>query len=155
MSQIPWYDPSAVRQIYMDSSIYVDNKLTGHFYDECYCAKLGSTWYVGLWPLHLDPALKSVTNNSYGVSGEQTALYTAEWIYNRNLPAMLLFTDLSHYLVAYGYGYTYNDANNPEISRSRLYFLVTDDGYKISEHAYKPYWRKYKKCEYYHCVKLL
>lgn len=151
LQQIPNYGFLDVVNTYVDSSRHMDNGLTAIFYSRCLYAKF-DCWYAALLPCSLNTSFKNATNNHYGVSCDQTAIYAAEWIHTHNLPFMLLFTSLTHYLVAYGAGYTYNDPYNPTINRNRLYFLVTDNGYKISDNSYKPYWRKYKKCEYYYCI---
>ena len=103
-------------------------------------------------PSRLDNALEEATQGLYTVSWDKTARYTAKWIQYHDLPVLILNTGLSHYVVAYGYGAIANNNDIDNIKRSNLYFLVTDNGYTISDYHYKPYWRGYKCCEYYHCV---
>ena len=66
---------------------------------------------------------------------------------------MLLMSSLDHYLVAYGYGGV-SKTMGGDICRKDIYFLVIDNGYTISKNYYKPYWRRYQKYEYYHCIYL-
>lgn len=142
---------SQVKQAYMKRSMEVDNGLTANFYEKCMTIKWQGSWEFPLLPCHLNGTFKHATEGVYGVSGDKTAKYAADWIHDHNLPVMLLQSDLSHYLVAYGYG-GISSTPGGDIKKKNLYFLVTDNGYTIRGNYYKPYWRAYHKCEYYHCV---
>ncbi len=153
LESLCWAKFSTVKQAYIDRSIDVDNGLTGVFYKKSIPIKWNGSWEFALFPWDLDGLLKDVTNGYFGVTCDKTALYAADWIHERNLPVMLLMSSLDHYLVAYGYGGV-SKTKGGDISRKDLYFLVTDNGYTIKEHYYKPYWRRYQKYEYYHCIYL-
>ena len=107
-------------------------------------------------PCKLNSAFAEATDSIFGVSRDKTATFAANWIYNYNLPVILLARELDHYLVAYGYG-GISDTYGGDISRTNLFFLVTDNGYTINDGGrdYKPYWRAYRALEYYHCVEYI
>jgi len=141
-----------VLNAYIARSQDVDNGLTAKFYQKCTAIHCSGSWQFALAPWKLDDVFEDATNNVYSVYGDCTALTAADWIKNTDLPFLLLETDLSHYMTVFGYGGT-SDTYGGDISRSNLYFLVTDNGYEIKHNGYKPFWRHYKVCEYYHRIK--
>ena len=112
--------------------------------------KASNVWQFLVLPWYLDNAFSSATNNIYSIARDCSALTAANHIHTNDLPVILLQSNLQHYLVAYGYGGVVTPGE--DIERKNLYFLVMDNGYTISDHYYKPYWRAYKSCEYYHRV---
>ena len=146
-----WTNYNYVNSQYVLRSDEVDNGLTAVFFKNCLSVKYAGTWQFFMLPCKLDASLKSATNKEFGVYGDCSALTAADWIHVHNLPVLLLAQELDHYLAAYGYGGT-SDTPGGNISRWNLYFLVTDNGYTIDDHAYMPYWRKYRTLEYYHRV---
>ncbi len=140
-----------VKNMYINQSQDVDNGLTANFYERSLAVKSGGVWQFALAPCSLDNALEDATNGELSVYSDCDAITAAGWIHDYNLPVLILYTDLSHYIVAYGYG-AITDTYNGDISRKNLYFLVTDNGYEIRNTDYKPHWRHYKACEYYHRV---
>ena len=146
----PW--AGYVKSRYIERSQDVDYGLTANFYQSAICVKTGNYWSFALAPCRLSNALGIATNNRFGVCDDCSALTAADWINYYNLPVLILYTNLRHYIVAYGYG-GISDTYGGPISRSNLYFLVTDNGHATEANGYKPFWRHYKICEYYHRVK--
>lgn len=140
----------AVREEYIQRSMDVDNGLTSNFYTHCHFVKTLDGWQSFILPYRLGTTFSNATNNVYTVVEYASALTAAENIYYNNLPVLILWTGLEHYLIAYGYGGITTSGHN--IEKKNLYFLITDNGYKISDNDYRPYWRAYRPCEYYHCV---
>jgi hypothetical protein len=136
---------------YIERSYEIDNGLTAIFYNLSIPIKTKGVWQFMLLPSLLNNAFRDATEDVFGVSADKDALYTADWILNYNLPTLILVRDLSHYLVAYGFGGTTNEWGG-EIERENLYFLVTDNSHETGNYNYKPFWRRYQKLEYYHCV---
>jgi len=150
LDNLHWIYFNDVMQTYLDTSLVVDNGLTFNFYRQSIPVKWQGSWEFAMLPCRLSWAFTDATNNVYTVSDDRTATQAAESI-QHDLPVMLLFTSLDHYLVAYGYGGISSTAGGP-IKKKDLYFLVTDNGYKIGNNSYKPYWRGYEMCEYYYCI---
>ncbi len=152
LDSLCWTNYCFVKQAYMERSIDVDNGLTAIFFDRCIAVKQNS-WQFLMLPCKLNSAFIEATDSIFGVSGDNTASFAANWIHDYNLPVILLVRELDHYLVAYGYG-GISDTYGGDISRTNLFFLVTDNGYTINDgdRHYKPYWREYRTREYYHCV---
>ena len=143
-----------VRQEYINRSMQADNGLTENFFNHChFFKKTNGNWGGFMLPVRLGTTFYEATNHAYTVGFDCSALTASEHIYNNDLPVVLLvYTDIfwDHYLIAYGYGGITTSGHNVE--RKNLYFLIMDNGYTISKHHYKPYWRAYKSCEYYHQV---
>ena len=142
----------SILDAYIARSQDVDNGLTANFYKKCKAIHWSGSWQFSLAPWKLDDVFEDATNNVYSVYGDCSASTAANWIHNQDLPVLILYTDLQHYIVAYGYG-GISDTYGGDISKSNLYFLVTDNGYEIKHNGYKPFWRHYKVCEYYHRIK--
>lgn len=136
---------------YIERSYEIDNGLTAIFYNLSIPIKTKGVWQFMLLPSLLNNAFRDATEDVFGVSADKDAQYAADWILNYNLPTLILERDLSHYLVAYGFGGTTNEWGG-EIERENLYFLVTDNSHETGNYNYKPFWRRYQKLEYYHCV---
>lgn len=150
LDNLHWIYFNDVMHTYLDTSLVVDYGLTFNFFRNCIPVKWQGSWEFALLPCRLSWAFAAATNNAYTISNDVTATQATEYI-QHDLPVMLLFTNWEHYLVAYGYGGISSTAGGP-IKKKNLYFLVTDNGYKIGNNSYKPYWRGYEMCEYYYCI---
>ncbi len=138
-----------VRERYVSMSSEVDNGLTAVFFHRCLFMWLLGSWQGAMPSCNLAEAFSAATNDVYTVAGDCSALTAADNIYN-NLPVLIIRTGRDHYLIAYGYGGITTSGYNVE--RKNLYFLIMDNGYTISNNNYKPYWRAYRPCEYYHRI---
>lgn len=151
LSNWPAWDYLDVRQEYINRSMQADNGLTENFFNHChFFKKTNGNWGGFMLPVRLRTTFYEATNHAYTVGSDCSALTAVDNIYHNNLPVLILWTGLEHFLIAYGYGGITTSSYNVE--RKNLYFLIMDNGYKISNNYYKPYWRAYQPCEYYYCV---
>ena len=151
LDNLPWYNYSQVKTTFIDRSNDVDYGLAANFFTPGFAVKWNGSWEFALAPCHLNNAFKTATDDAFGVQFLTTSLVAADWIETNNLPVLIHADICAHYVVAYGYG-GISETYGGNIQRKNLYFLVTDNGYEIESNHYKPFWRRYKPCEYYYGI---
>ncbi len=121
-----------IRTDVYDDSYATDNGLYYILFTYCIPGSGGCPMYIN----GMNKATKNVTNNNYAVN-LTTQPHTR--IRNYHLPVFnLIGCEWSfHYLVAFGSGY--EKRRNGSIKNKFL--LVTDNGFRASNHNHAPYWR--------------
>lgn len=151
LDNLPWNNYSQVKTTFIDRSNDVDYGLAANFFTPGFAVKWNGSWEFALAPCHLNNAFKTATDDAFGVQFLTTSLVAADWIETNNLPVLIHADICAHYVVAYGYG-GISETYGGDIQRKNLYFLVTDNGHEIKSNHYKPFWRRYKPCEYYYGI---
>ena len=97
------------------------------------CVKTGNSY--PMYEAGMNRGMKAISNNTYGIN---LTLYPHDRIRDNKLPVMNMFgySGSFHYVAAFGSGY---EKKNGSIKSKWL--LVTDNGARIRDHGYAPYWR--------------
>ncbi len=119
-----------------------DNGLTACFYNETVPFTAQGVWHFPLYHGGLNRGFDTATNGTYHV---KFTCKPYDWIIGNHPSSgnisepVIIAVYCSHYIVAFGTGATLkNDGSVKD-----RYFMVTDNGYTISEHNYHPYMRRY------------